>query len=170
MISTTSFYAVKRMALKSRRTSTGPTARDPFTCVIQMTILSSSPSRSFGGFDLMRPVILAACLAAFPISGNTQTSGIHSNQGGCDRLTGKPVSTDNVLILHSDRLEFWESSCPITQSQPVGSEAVLLTVTCSGEGETWDDFYMLETTSDPARVVLYPEDAPNARQDLQVCP
>ncbi len=97
-----------------------------------------------------------------------QTDTVFANASGCARLAGD-VGSDDVLIWTGDAFEFWESTCPITQITQVGGGAVLATLTCSGEGETWDTYYMIETTSDVDRFVVYPDDHPNLRTEIATC-
>lgn len=94
--------------------------------------------------------------------------GIYANASGCARLAGN-VAGDDVLIWDGQAMEFWESRCPITGVMQVGSGATLLTLECSGEGETWETYYMIETTSDDDRYVVYPSDYPDLRTEITTC-
>lgn len=95
--------------------------------------------------------------------------GPYGNEGGCARASGNPANTDNVALFYpGESLEFWESACPITDSTMVGAGATVITVECSGEGETWEAYYMLETL-DGDGFVIYPEDAPDNRTELHAC-
>jgi hypothetical protein len=99
----------------------------------------------------------------------TAESTAYGNEGGCNRMAGKPEGTDAVAIFRpGERIEFWESSCPILGSTMVGAGATVVTVECSGEGETWEAYYMLETLEGDG-FVLYPEDAPDNRTELHAC-
>ncbi len=95
--------------------------------------------------------------------------GPYGNEGGCNRVNGQPEGTDFVTIFRpGESLEFWESSCPITDATMVGAGATVLTVTCSGEGETWETYYMIETLAGDG-FVIYPEDQPDNRSELHAC-
>ena len=112
---------------------------------------------------------IAIFLALLPTFAAAQ-DGPYGNPAGCDRHAGKPPAGEGVVLFYpGDRLEFWESACPIAGALQVGGGATLVTVTCSGEGETWEDYYMLETTSDDG-FMLYPEDTPDRRTALAQCP
>ena len=108
-------------------------------------------------------------LALLPTALAAQPADTFGNAAGCDRVAGKPAGSDNVVILRPGSLEFWESACPITGATQVGAGAMVLTVSCSGEGETWDAYYVVETTSDPDTMILYAEDTPDDRRELKAC-
>ncbi|SLN26941.1 hypothetical protein [Pseudooctadecabacter jejudonensis] len=111
----------------------------------------------------MRIAVLLTGL--LPITAQAQ---VYANEAGCARLAGK-VANDGVIIWAEGAFEFWESRCPITGSQQAGSGAALVTLECSGEGDTWETYYMIETTSDVDRYVVYPSDYPEIRSELTSC-
>lgn len=94
--------------------------------------------------------------------------GIYANASGCARLASQATS-DDVLIWDGQSMEFWESRCPITDVKQAGGGAILATLECSGEGETWETYYMIETTSDEDRFVVYPTDYPDLRTEITTC-
>ncbi|WP_425072166.1 hypothetical protein [Sagittula sp. S175] len=112
----------------------------------------------------MKPLLTALLL--LPTVTLAETYG---NTAGCNRVNGQPEGSDSVAIFRpGENLEFWESTCPITGFTMVGAGATVVTVQCSGEGDTWEAYYMLETTEDDG-FTLYPEDNPDARTALARC-
>lgn len=94
---------------------------------------------------------------------------VYANAAGCARLTGDVASDEVVIFRPGESITFWESTCPILDATMVGAGAIVHTVQCSGEGDTWEDYYMIETAPVDG-FTLYPEDQPEARVDLAPCP
>ncbi|MEJ6396399.1 hypothetical protein [Yoonia sp. 208BN28-4] len=95
---------------------------------------------------------------------------VFGTMAGCARAAGMSDRSDGAITWFvGDRIDFHESSCAISGSTPVGSGATVVTVQCTGEGETWENYYMIETTSDADRFVIYPEEFPDLRSELNKC-
>jgi hypothetical protein len=95
---------------------------------------------------------------------------VYGTESGCARyLTGTYTSDDALVWVQGDRVEFHESTCPIIGSEQVGAGAALMTLECSGEGDTWETAWMVETTSDDTRYVFSPEEDPSIRIEVRLC-
>ncbi len=64
--------------------------------------------------------------------------------------------SDGRVALSGNQLAFHESSCVLTDATPMrGIDAgVLYDATCSGEGETWTERYLLASTYDGGLMIL----------------
>lgn len=105
-------------------------------------------------------------LIIFP---NLVAAQIYGDEVGCQMLAGERPVSDNMYLYDGATIQRVESSCPVTGSLQVGSGGILLTVECSGEGETWEDYYLLSTTSDPDHYIIHPSDFPEFATDIRVC-
>ncbi|CUH75878.1 hypothetical protein [Tropicibacter naphthalenivorans] len=108
-----------------------------------------------------------SCLAliALVLPAAALADGPYGNAPGC---ADGPAQDGAVLFHPGERIEFAETSCPITGVLQVGAGAMVLTLACSGEGETWEAYYMIETTAEGGFAV-YPEDRPEDRTELSQC-
>jgi hypothetical protein len=93
---------------------------------------------------------------------------IYGDLAGCARHRGEAVATDNLYIFDLVSIQRHETTCEIASAMQIGSGATLLTTNCSGEGETWEDFYVVETTADNG-FAIYPEAYPEFRTNLDLC-
>lgn len=96
-------------------------------------------------------------------------TGIYGDEGGCRRVAGQPEGTDLVFILTPDRIERWESACQITRIMGDGSVPVQIDVTCSGEGESWTDSYLLAPLPGEDGYLIGPADDPDIRFEIRRC-
>lgn len=55
---------------------------------------------------------------------------------------------DSILMIHADRLEFWESSGPVLTVTVHSPREVTLGLLMSGEGETWREDMRFRLSSD----------------------
>lgn len=94
---------------------------------------------------------------------------VYGDEIGCQMLAGERPVSDNMYLYDGATIQRMESSCPVTGSLQVGSGGILLTVECSGEGETWEDYYLLSTTADPDHYIIHPSDFPEFATDIRVC-
>lgn len=109
-------------------------------------------------------------LALILLPATVSAQDVFGTMAGCARAAGMSDKSDGAITWFvGDRIDFHESSCPITGVTPVGSGATVVTVQCTGEGETWEDYYMIETTSDADRFVISPEQFPDIRSELTQC-
>jgi hypothetical protein len=97
-------------------------------------------------------------------------AGVYGNEGGCRRVAGQPEGTDLVFILAPDRIERYESTCPITRLVLDGEGApAQADVTCSGEGETWTDSYLLSPLPGEDGYIIGPAEYPDIRFEVRPC-
>lgn len=109
--------------------------------------------------------ILAFVLLASPAFGET----VYGDAAGCQRHAGQPVNTDMVFILHTDKIERHESICPISGITPLQGGGMKLHVTCSGEGESWTDSYILDDWDDVATLNVRPAQDATISFNLSKC-
>lgn len=91
------------------------------------------------------------------------------DDGGCARVRGEAPQGDMVFILWPDRVERWESSCDIVATERLDAASVLLRTECSGEGETWEQRYVMAPLPDGAGFVIGPEEYPDVRFEVRLC-
>ena len=115
----------------------------------------------------MARIALLTLILALPTL--VQAQEVYGNEEGCSRLTDAPIPGDGATLWYPDRMEFHESSCPIAGVLAVGSGATVVTLTCSGEGETWQSHYLLRTTAEPDTFLLSPEEYPDMQTMLRPC-
>jgi len=117
---------------------------------------------------MRRAAILSAALTlALPVCAAAQA--IYGDEGGCRRVAGEPEATDLVFVLYPDRVERWESSCPIIGSERLGPTGMVLITSCSGEGETWEQRYAMTPTADGKGFLIGPEDYDDIRFEVYPC-
>ena len=115
---------------------------------------------------MARAVLLAALLLAGPPAfGQT----IYGDDGGCRRVAGEPAGTDLVFVLYPDRVERWESSCAIVGSERFDATSVELITQCSGEGETWEQRYVLTPLSGQDGYLIGPAEYDDIRFEVRPC-
>lgn len=88
---------------------------------------------------------------------------------GCSRHAGNEPKSDSAWVLTETELRAHESSCKITDRKLVSEGNEWINTTCSGEGSTWTQAYILETTADPKVKSFYPEDSPDFPTKLRAC-
>ena len=108
---------------------------------------------------------LAALGAAMPASADV----IWGDDGGCARLAGLPPQTDMVFLLYPDRVERWESACMISAVTRLSGNGQRIEVTCSGEGETWRDAYILGAERPDGTVPVRLDDLPDPITYIRPC-
>ena len=113
--------------------------------------------------------MLSKILVVVALLPSTVMAQAYGDAPGCARFRGEPATTDNLIIWDGFSVQRHESSCPVTQSQQVGSGGILLTVSCSGEGETWEDYYLLATTSDPDLYLISRSDSSDPSTEIRRC-
>lgn len=105
----------------------------------------------------MRHILACLAIAAIPSIASAQAPDINGlwahNGSGCDRS----APTDLVPILIEDgRISFYESACTISSLEPIGfGTASMMTLTCSGEGESWTRTAMVTRTTENELFVYY---------------
>lgn len=104
-------------------------------------------------------------LAATPIAAQT----IYGDEGGCRRAAGQPEGTDLVFVLYPDRIERWESSCPIVGMERTDATRVVLITQCTGEGETWEQRYVMEPLSGEDGFLIGPDEYQDIRFEVRPC-
>lgn len=109
---------------------------------------------------------LIACLSLVPSVGLSQ---VYGDAAGCAWLAGEPVATDSLYLYDQSTIQRAESTCPVTGALQVGSGATVVTVECSGEGDTWEDYYMIMTTADENTLLIHPEAYPEFMTEMKVC-
>jgi hypothetical protein len=118
----------------------------------------------------MRVALALILTASTAVAQVTPITGTYGDDGGCRRLAGQPEGTDLVFILTPDRIERWESACPITRWRVDGSgNPVQADVTCSGEGETWTDSYLLSPLPGEDGYLIGPAEFPDIRFEVRPC-
>jgi hypothetical protein len=105
-------------------------------------------------------------LVAFPVAAHAQ---IFGDEAGCALLAGDPVATDSLYLYDQNTVQRAESTCPVIGALQVGSGATVVTVECSGEGDTWEDYYMITTTADENVLMIHPEAYPEFATEIKVC-
>ncbi|MEL6570128.1 MAG: hypothetical protein AAFQ64_00615 [Pseudomonadota bacterium] len=89
------------------------------------------------------------------------------DEAGCQRVRGEQVLTDSVFILWPDRIERHESNCQIKEIDGDINLRAVITVECSGEGETWDDQYGITPVGDD--FAIWPVGSPEFITELRPC-
>ncbi|MEO9862880.1 MAG: hypothetical protein ABJO29_16190 [Yoonia sp.] len=107
-----------------------------------------------------------AFLCLLPVAANAQ---VYGDTAGCAWLAGEPVATDSLYLYDQNTIQRAESTCPVTGALQVGSGATVVTVECSGEGDTWEDYYMIMTTADENTLLIHPEAYPEFVTEMKVC-
>jgi len=97
------------------------------------------------------------------------TAQVYGDEAGCAWLAGDPVQTDNLYLYDQNTIQRVESTCPVTGALQVGSGATVVTVECTGEGETWEDYYMIMTTEDENTLLIHPEAYLDYVTEIKVC-
>jgi hypothetical protein len=110
-------------------------------------------------------VAVVLCLGALPASAQT----IYGDEGGCRRAAGQPEGTDLVFLLYPDRVERWESSCRIVATERVDAENLVLTTQCNGEGETWEQRYVMQPLVSGDGFRVGPVEYEDIRFELRPC-
>lgn len=110
-------------------------------------------------------LILAALLPAAAMAES------YGTPSGCARNAGGDYHGDGAVVWDRDAgtLEFHESLCDIDSVTQVGSGGIVLGVSCSGEGETWTEWYDLATTMDDKHYILAPQQYPDMETDIYLC-
>lgn len=106
------------------------------------------------------------CLIFLPALASAQ---VYGDTVGCQMLAGERPMSDSMYLYDGTTIQRMESSCPVTRSLQVGAGGILLTVQCTGEGETWESFYMLMTTADEETLLIHPEAYPEFKTEIKVC-
>lgn len=101
-----------------------------------------------------------------PVSAMAQ---IYGDDAGCALLAGEPLVTDNLYLYDQTTVQRAESICPVTNALQAGSGATVVTVSCTGEGDTWQDHYMIITTADENTLLIHPEAYPEFITEIKVC-
>jgi hypothetical protein len=109
--------------------------------------------------------LLAGIGLAMPASADV----IWGDEGGCARLAGQAPQTDMVFLLRPDRIERWESSCMISNTTRLPGNAQRIEVTCSGEGTTWTDAYILGAERADGTVPVRIDDFPDPITYIRPC-
>jgi hypothetical protein len=107
-----------------------------------------------------------ALLTLLPMMANAEMFG---DSAGCAWLAGEAPTTDSIYLYDQETIQRLESTCPVTGALQVGSGATVLTVECTGEGETWEAYYMIMTTADENTLLIHPEAYPEAVTEIKVC-
>lgn len=115
------------------------------------------------------PVLLLCLWGGAALAQANPITGTYGDEGGCRRLAGQPVTTDMVFILAPDRVERWESTCPITRIMVDGDTPVQIDVACSGEGETWTDSFLLSPLPGEDGYLIGPVGEPGIRFEIRRC-
>ncbi|MCK0120569.1 hypothetical protein MWU61_08450 [Loktanella sp. F6476L] len=112
----------------------------------------------------MKPLIVCLCV----VPGILQAQ-VFGDAAGCAWLAGEPVATDSLYLYDQNTIQRAESTCPVTGALQVGSGATVVTVECSGEGDTWEDYYMIMTSADENTLLIHPEAYPEFVTEMKVC-
>ncbi|MCC5972662.1 MAG: hypothetical protein JJT81_01275 [Rubellimicrobium sp.] len=96
--------------------------------------------------------------------------GIYGDEGGCARAAGRATNSDMVFLLAPDRIERWESTCPITRIAGLGKGRWQIDVLCSGEGESWTDSYTITPLPGEEGFTIVPTDRLSMHYELRPCP
>lgn len=99
----------------------------------------------------------------------TATAQVYGDTVGCQMLAGERPASDNMYLYDGATVQRMESSCPVTDTMQIGSGGILLTVMCSGEGETWEDYYVLSTTADENVLKIQYGDTSGPATEIKVC-
>jgi len=100
---------------------------------------------------------------------STAQAQVYGDTVGCQMLAGERPVSDSMFLYDGTTIQRMESACPVTGSMQIGSGGVLLTVQCTGEGETWEDYYVLSTTADESTLNIQPEDTSGPATELRLC-
>ena len=55
----------------------------------------------------------------------------------CTKKEVEERANDGIMIVESNRMSFWESSCEVVSIRSVDTYSLSLGMACSGEGEAW---------------------------------
>lgn len=110
--------------------------------------------------------VFAILVVVFP---KLSTAQVYGDAAGCAWLAGEPVATDSLYLYDRNTIQRAESTCPVTGALQVGSGATVVTVACSGEGDTWEDYYMIMTTEYENTLLIHPEAYPEFVTEMKVC-
>jgi hypothetical protein len=105
-------------------------------------------------------------IASLPFAANAQ---VYGDTVGCAWLAGTPPATDNLYLYDGATIQRMETRCTVTGSQQVGSGGILLTADCTGEGDTWEDYYILSTTADENVLFIQRGDTSAPSTEIKVC-
>ena len=94
---------------------------------------------------------------------------VYGDPAGCKWLAGEDPATDSIYLYDGATVQRMESTCPVTGSMQIGSGGVLLTVMCTGEGETWEDYYVVSTTADETVLNIQYGDTSGLSTEIKVC-
>lgn len=117
----------------------------------------------------MRSALVLLLTASTAVAQGNPIAGTYGDEGGCRRLAGQPEGTDLVFILTPDRIERWESACLITGIVVDDGIPVQVDVTCSGEGESWTDSYLLSPLPGEDGYSIGPAGFPDIRFEVRPC-
>lgn len=110
--------------------------------------------------------LVVSFLACLPTLVSAQVWG---DENGCRIALGNPPESDLAFILRPDRIERYESICPIVAVTPLDGGSVRLTTECSGEGETWPVDYVLLPWNDRGRLQIHDAEYPEYKFKLGLC-
>jgi len=108
-------------------------------------------------------------LAIFLLLPASAMAQVFGTPEGCSRHAGNEPKSDSAWVLTETELHAHESSCKITDRKSLGDRKEWVNTTCSGEGSTWTQAYILEATADPKVKAFYPEDSPDFPTKLRTC-
>ncbi|MCF2869542.1 hypothetical protein L0664_00560 [Octadecabacter sp. G9-8] len=113
----------------------------------------------------MRQIIAAVALTILPLVAGAQALG---NAAGCDRVAGREESSDNLFVLWPNQIERWESRCEIVQIDGDLNLRSLITASCSGEGDTWEQVYGMTPVGGDV-FTIWPVESPELITELRLC-
>ena len=114
----------------------------------------------------MKRLTLTLALLALPFVAQAQQA--LGNLSGCERVAGQMESSDDVFILWPDRIERWESTCPIVSVEGDLNLRALVLTKCTGEGATWEQSFGISPLGTEV-FLIWPAEAPDYSIELRMC-
>jgi len=115
-------------------------------------------------------ILTTGFLAAMALGLATAASaqGVYGDPDGCRRNSGAGALGDELTILDSQGIQFFESGCSLKNKVPIGARERYF-MTCNGEGETWSSAYDVEPLQGRDGYVLWNIETPEYRTEVLRC-
>lgn len=115
-------------------------------------------------------IVTTGFLAAMALSLATAASAqaVYGDPDGCRRHSGAGALGDDLTILDSEGIQFFESGCALDSKVSMGA-AERYYMTCNGEGETWSSTYDVQRLQGRDGYVLWNIETPDYRTEVMRC-